>query len=173
MNFLLAVTLFTGMDLYFLKDTTDLLVRVLPDSQVRQIKLFYSFSGYNWDSLMVKGKDKFFDVVITPPEILDIVGFYFAYNNGKIDDNGGALYLFEVKKSPKMIMTFSLQDLEKILEQANKKIISDQYIDEALTLLDYVKSTLAFVPIIKNAPSELERNTLQIETDSLIKQLNR
>ena len=171
MNLLMAIVLFTGLDLYFLKDSPDLLIRVFPEIQTEQITIYYSFSGANWHSIETRKVGKFFDAIITPAEGLDIVGFYFIYDKGEIDDNDDKLYLYEVKKSPRMIMPISFSDLEIILSQARGKIDSNEHIDEAIQLLDYVGNTLIFIPIIKDGPSELKKNELQTEVENLRKQI--
>jgi hypothetical protein len=171
MNLLMAIVLFSGLDLYFLKDSPDLLVRVFPEMQTEQITIYYSFSGANWHSIQARKVGKFFDAVMSPVEGLDIVGFYAVYDNDKIDNNDGKLYLYEIKKSPRMIMPISFSDLEVILSQAKRKIDSNEHIDEAIQLLEYVGNTLIFVPIIKDGPSELRKNALQAEVENLKKQI--
>jgi hypothetical protein len=172
MSLLLAFTIFAGLDLYFLKDSSDFLVRIIPETETEQINLYYSFSGSHWDSVSVKKRGQFFDAVITPPVYFDIVGFYAVNDSGNIDDNNGGLYLYEIKMSPRMIMPISLADLETMLNQARQKIIADTDIDEAIQLLDYVGNTLVFIPFIKDTPSELKRNSLYIEVNNLRKQLS-
>jgi len=171
MNLLLALALFTGVDLYFLKDSPNLLARVVPYEQVDVITLYYSFSAQKWDSVIVKKEGRFFDAVITPSETLNIVGIYVIYANGVVDDNKGTLYLYEVKMSPKMLMPFTIDDLQKFVNQARKKIVSGIYIDEAITLLDYVDNILTKLPTIKNSPLEIKKNILQSEIGNLRNQM--
>jgi hypothetical protein len=171
MNLLLALTIFAGMDLYFLKDSSDFLVRIIPETRTEHIRLYYSFSGPHWDSLHVEKKGQFFDAVITPPAHFDIVGFYAVDDSGNVDDNDGGLYLYEVKVSPRMIMPISLTDLETMCNQARQKITANTDIDEAIQLLDYVENTLVFIPFIRGTPNEVKRNTLQTEVDILKKQI--
>jgi len=173
MNLLLAMAVFCGMDLYFVKDSTNLLVRVVPEIQSEQIILYHSFSDANWDSMVIQNTGKFYEAVIKPPDNLNMVGFYIRYANGTTEDNEGNLYLYEVKKSPKMIMPFSLSDLEIILNQAKKKIDSGRHIDEAITLLDYVANILAVLPVVKESNNELKRNELQAEVENLRKQITK
>jgi hypothetical protein len=172
MGILLALTIFAGMDLYFLKDSSDFLVRIIPETETEQINLYYSFSGSYWDSVSVKRRGQFFDAVITPPAHFDIVGCYAVDDSGNVDDNDGGLYLYEVKMSPRMIMPISLADLETMLNRARQKITANTDVDEAIQLLDYVENTLVFIPFIRGAPSELKRNTLYIEVNNLRKQLS-
>jgi len=173
MNLILAIIIFTGLDLYFLKDSPDLLVRVVPEDQVEQLTLYYSFSGSDWDSMVIKKEGRFFDTGLVSPETLRVVGLYCIYDNGKVDDNDGALYLYEVKKFPRMLMPFSIADLEIMLKQARKKIVSGTHIDEAITLLDYIDEMLGVLPVIENSPQETQRNILQLEVNSLREQIGR
>lgn len=171
MNILLVLVLLGGMDLYFLKDSSDLLLRIIPETQTEQISLYYSFSDTNWDSVVVKQRGKFFDAVITPPVNLDIVGFYAIYDNGDVDDNNGYLYLYEVKRSPRMIMPISMAELETILSQAEMKITANVDIDEAITLLNYVENTLVFLPVVRNSSNEVKKNMLLAEVENLREQI--
>lgn len=174
MSLLLAVALFTGVDLYFLKDSPNLLVRVVPPALVDNIVLYYTFSGEKWDSVSVQGTGKYFDAVIIPPETLNIVGVYFiSYANkiGDVDNNQGNLYLYEVKKSPRMLMPFSIADLEIVLKQARKKIVARHHVDEAITLLDYVEGMLKIMPFINGSNIELKKKLLETEVNDLRKML--
>lgn len=171
MNILLVLVLFGGMELYFLQDSSDLLARVIPHVQTEQVRLHYSFSGMQWDSTIVSERGRFFDAVITPPTIMNIIGLYAVYDNGEVDDNAGNLYLYEVRYSPRMIMPISITDLGIMFNQAKQKIITNTHVDEAITLLDYIEDTLIFLPFIKNSPSELQKNLLLVEVKNLRKQI--
>ena len=172
MNLLLALTIFTGMDLYFLKDSNDLLVRILPKVQTEQITLYYSFSGTDWNSKVLEKRGQFFDAVITPPANLMIVGLYATYN-GKTDNNEGALYLYEVKNYPRMIMPFSISVLDVILEQVRKKIkMTGRFYDEGVTLLYYVDNMVKFLPVVENTPNEIKRDMLKIDVQKLKEQID-
>ncbi len=173
MNLLLALTIFAGVDLYFLKDSPDLLVRVIPEVETEQLTLYYSFSGTDWDSMLADRKGRFFEAVLRSPDTLNVIGIYCIYDNGDIDDNDGALYLYELKIFPRMLMPFSLADLEIMIGQARNKIVSNIHIDEAITLLDYADAMLTVVPVIKNSPNELKRNMLRIEVNKLRNQIVR
>jgi len=172
MNLLLAIAIFAGVDVYFLKDSPDLLVRVLPEAQTEQLTLYYSFSGQDWDSTVIEKEGRFFDAVLQSPGMPSIVGIYCVYDD-YVDDNKGSFYLYELKLFPKMLMPFSLTDLETIIAQARKKIIARIHTDEAITLLDYADHMLSVVPYIKNSPNELRKNTLQIEVNKLRGQIVR
>ncbi len=173
MNILLALFIFSGLDVYFLKGTTNLLVRIVPEEQIEQLTLYYSFSGTDWDSMIIKSEGRFFDAGIVAPEMMRVIGLYCIYDNGTVDNKDGGPYLYEVKKSPQMIMPFSMVDLEVILTQARKKIISGIHIDEAITLLDYVDEMLRVLPVVEDSPGEKQRNTLQMEVMNLREQLIR
>lgn len=172
MNLLLAIAIFAGVDVYFLKDSPDLLVRVLPEIQTEQLTLHYSFSGQDWDSTVIEKEGRFFDAVLRSPDMPSIVGIYYVFDD-YVDDNNGSLYLYELKLHPKMLMPFSLIDLETIIAQARKKIMAHIHTDEAITLLDYADHMLSVVPYIKNSPNELRKNTLQIEVNKLRGQIVR
>lgn len=173
MNLLLAITICASVDLYFLKDSPDLLVRVLPEAQIEQLTLYYSFSGTDWDSMVVQKEGRVFNVILRSPDTLNVIGIYCVYDNGYIDDNNGKTYLYELKIFPRMLMPFSMADLEVMIEQARKKIISGIHVDEAITLLDYVDHRLTVVPVIKNSPNELKRETLRVEVNQLRSQIVR
>jgi hypothetical protein len=167
MNLLLAITICAGVDLYFLKDSPNLLVRILPEIQTEQVTLYYNFSDAGWDSTLVEKTGKFFDTILETPDTLNILGFYFVYDNEDIDDNNGELYYYEIKIFPRMLMPFSIADLGLMIGQAKKKIVSSTHIDEAITLLNYVDHVLTLMPVIKDSPNELKRNTLRIEIEEL------
>jgi len=166
MNSLLIIALMANLNLYFLKDSPNLLVRIVPEENTDRLTLYYSFAGEKWDSMEVQSYTTHFDAVIAPPETISIVGFYFKYND-RIDDNKGALYLYEVKKSPRMILPFSLNYLETVLKQARKKIINQNYIDEAITIIDYVEKTLNTIPYKKDSEQEIKIGALLSEVNEL------
>lgn len=166
MTGLITIMLVANLNLYFLKDSPNLLVRILPKERVNSLTLYYSFNGEKWDSTEAHFFTTHFDAVIVPPETISIVGFYYKYD-GKIDDNSGELYLFEVKKSPRMIMPFSLNYLETVLKQARKKIISRTHIDEAITIIDYAEKTLNTIPYKKGTAQELKITVLLSEVAEL------
>ncbi len=172
MNLLMAIAIFCSVDLYFLKDSPDLLVRVLPETQTERLTLYYSFSGTDWDSTTVEKVGTFFDAVLRSPDMPSIVGIYYSYDN-YVDDNNGELYLYELKIFPRMLMPFSLTDLEVIIAQARKKIMARIHTDEAITLLDYADHMLSVVPTLENSPNELKKNMLRIEVNKLRGQIVR
>ncbi|MBA7515129.1 hypothetical protein ES705_07167 [subsurface metagenome] len=167
MNLLLAITICAGVDLYFLKDSPNVLVRILPEIRTEQVTLYYNFSDTGWGSTLVEKTGKFFDTILETPDTLNILGIYFVYDNEDIDDNNGELYYYEIKIFPRMLMPFSVADLGLMIGQAKKKIMSSTHIDEAITLLNYVDHVLTLMPVIKDSPNELKRNTLRIEIEEL------
>lgn len=166
MTGLITIMLVANLNLYFLKDSPNLLVRISLKENATSLTLYYSFKSEKWDSTEAHFFTTHFDAVIVPPETISIVGFYYKYN-GQIDDNNGALYLFEVKKSPRMIMPFSLNYLETVLKQARKKIINRTHLDEAITLIDYVEKTLNTIPYKKGTAQELKITVLISEVAEL------
>jgi len=166
MNVLIAVALFTGMDLFFVKDSPNLLARILPETPTQQVTLYYSFQGADWDTMNLVDFGAYADAVIVPPESVRVVGLYAAYAN-TVDDNKNNLYLYEVKRSPKMLMPFALADLKAMLKQARKKIISGVHADEGVALLDYILEIAPLIPFIKGSALESDRLTLQSEAAEL------
>ncbi|MGB9720795.1 MAG: hypothetical protein ACPL28_04860 [bacterium] len=166
MNWVLLLALTVNLNLYFLKDSPNLLVRIVPAQNVDRVVLYYSFSTEKWDSVDTQSFTTHFDAVIVPPETTTIVGFYFKCND-QIDDNKGLFYLYEVKRSPRMILPFSLDYLETILKQARKKILSQTHIDEAITLIDYAEKTLKVLPYKKGGEQEIKFNLLSSEVNEL------
>ncbi|HEX7321285.1 MAG TPA: hypothetical protein VF399_13125 [bacterium] len=171
MNILLAVSLFTSVNLYFLKNSQDLLVRVIPPEGVYEIVLYYSFSGDDWHSRTVQSYEGMnFDAAITPPESLSMIGVYYTYDVNSVintDDNKGMLYLYEVKKSPRMLMPFSMDIVEPMLKQARKKIDAQKHVDEAIALLDYVDAILRVLPFRKGSDLEIKKPILEAEANEL------
>lgn len=172
MNLLLTIMIFTGVDVYFLKDSPDLLMRVIPNVQTQQITLYYSFANTNWDSTVVKKETQFFDAILRTPDDPRVVGIYCVYD-GYVDDNKGEPYLYELKIFPRMLMPFAISDIEKVVAQARKKINANIHIDEAITLLEYVSNILNILPVIKNSDNELKKNILQSEVSKLKMQVGR
>lgn len=173
MNLLMAVMIFCGVDVYFLKDSPDLLVRLTPESQIEHLTLHYCFEGSLWGSRVVKKEGQFFDAIIKTPLDARIVGIYAIYDDGTIDDNRGQFYLYELSIYPRMLMPFSVSDLEVVIAQARKKIITNTHVDEAIALLDYVNEILRVLPVIADSPGESKKNILQAEVDKLKTQVGR
>jgi len=172
MNILLAVSLFTSVNMYFLKNSQDLLVRVIPPQGVYEIVLYYSFSGDDWHSRTLQSNEGMnFDAAITPPESLSMVGVYYTYYDANsvavTDDNKGMLYLYEIKKSPRMLMPFSMDIIEPLLKQARKKITAQKHVDEAIALLDYVDAILKVLPFKKGSELEIKKPILEAEANEL------
>lgn len=167
MNLLIILTIISGVNLYFLKNSSDLMVRYTSKESVNQITIYYSFSGNEWNSITLEPTGNFFDGVIAPPEGIEIVGIYAGYPDGRVDDNKGMLYLFEIKSSPRMLLPFKITDLEVMLRQARKKIISGKHIDEAITLLNYVERMIEVMPYVKGTELEIKKNILNSELEEL------
>ncbi len=167
MNMLLAMLVFCGLDVYFLEDSPDLLVRMVPDRQVEQVTLRYSFSGEIWSSMSVEKQGQFFDATIKTPLDAKIVGLYVVYDDGSTDDRDGQLYLYELSIYPRMLMPFSVDDLEVVIAQAEKKITSKVHVDEAITLLDYAGGILSVLPYVPDSPGETRKDMLQDEVNRL------
>ncbi len=167
MNLFLAMVVFCGLDVYFLKDSPDLLVRILPERQVEQLTLKYSFSGEMWGSMAVQKQGQFFDAKIKTPLDARIVGLYCVRDDGGVDDKDGQLYLYELSIYPRMLMPFSIADLEVVIAQADKKITSKVHVDEAITLLDYADGILNVLPYVPDSPGETRKNMLQEEVNRL------
>jgi len=166
MNVLLTIALFSGMNLFFLKDSPNLLVRITPVVTTQQVTLFYSFRGTDWDTMNLTDVGTYVDAVIVPPEPLRVVGLYAVYGN-TIDDNKKNLYLFEIKRSPKMLMPFTLTDLDAMLKQARKKVLSGVHADEGVALLDYLLEIAPLIPCIKGSEQETNKLLLQSEAAAL------
>ena len=173
MNLLMVVMIFCGVDVYFLKDSPDLLVRITPERQIEHLTLHYSYEGLLWGSKVVRKEGPFCDAVIKTPLDARIVGVYAIYDDGTVDDNGGRLYLYELSIYPRMLMPFLVSDLEVVIAQARKKIITNTHVDEAITLLDYVDGILKVLPVIADSPGESKKNILQAEVDKLNTQVRR
>jgi len=167
MNLFMAMVVFCGLDVYFLKDSPDLLVRVVPEQGIEQLTLKYSFSGDVWGEMVVQRQGQFFDAKIRTPLDARIVGLYVVSEDGMVDDKDGNLYLYELSIYPRMLMPFSVADLEVVIAQADRKINSKTHVDEAITLLDYVGGILSVLPYVPDSPGETRKNMLQEEVDRL------
>ena len=167
MSGLLAVLIFCGMDVYFLKDSPDLLVRIIPYHQTEQVTLRYSFSGDVWGSVEVKQQGRFFDATVRTPLDARIIGVYSIYGDGTVDDKDGQPYWYEVSVHPRMLMPFSLADLEVVIAQADKKITARTHVDEAIALLDYAGGILAVLPVVPDTPAAARKAELQGEVSRL------
>ena len=167
MSLFLAMVVFCGLDVYFLKDSPDLLVRVVPERGVEQLTLKYSFSGDMWGEMVVEKQGQFHDAKIRTPLDARIVGVYVVYDDGTVDDKEGNLYLYELSIYPRMLMPFSVTDLEVVIAQADKKISTRTHVDEAIMLLDYVQGILNVLPYVPDSPGETRKNMLQEEVDRL------
>jgi hypothetical protein len=169
MNAILIMMLMTSVDLYYVKDSPDILVRITPQRQDQSLTLYYSFSKNDWDSLVVERKGEIFEARLKSPDIqsLKVVGIYFVYADGAKDDNNGALYLYELSIYPRLLMPFTLKDFSVMVEQARKKILSRTHVSEAIRLLDYMANLLPVVPYITGTQSESERDNLLIEVEDL------
>lgn len=166
MNGLITIILLAQLNLFFLKDSPDLLVRISPEDNPNNLVVYYSFGKTKWDSIEAHFLGNHFDAVINPPETVRVAGFYYKYN-GTINDNKGGLYLFEVKQSPRMILPFSFNYLETVLKQARKKVMGKTHIDEVITIIDYVDKTLNTIPYKNGSEQELKINILLNEVKEL------
>jgi len=173
MNCLLAIVLICGLDVYFLKDSPDLLVRVVPENQIERLTLHYSFSGTLWGSKTVDREGAFFDAILKTPLDARIVGLYAVYDDGIVDNKEGQPYLYELSIYPRMLIPFSVSDLEVMIAQARKKIVTNTHVDEAIALLDYVGGLLRDLPVIAGSPGEAKRNVLQEEVNELRSRVGR
>ena len=175
MNTILILTLLSSVNLYFVKDSPDILVRVTPQRQDQYLTLYYSFSKTDWDSVSVERKGEIFETCLKSPdiELLKVIGIYFTYADGAKDDNNGALYLYELSIYPRLIMPFKLQDFDIMIDQARKKIVSKTHVSEAIRLLDYMANLLPVVPYIKGMSSETEKDRLLIEVEDLRRRTGR
>uniref|UniRef100_A0A7C4TAL5 Uncharacterized protein n=1 Tax=candidate division WOR-3 bacterium TaxID=2052148 RepID=A0A7C4TAL5_UNCW3 len=169
----LIMLIIAGLNLYFLRESADLLVKYLPEKEVAQVIVYYSFSDAHWDSVIAQVKGDCWEAVITSPETLNLVGIYIKYPDGIIDDNKGMLYCYEVKRSPRMILPLSISDLEAVLKQARKKIAQKKHLDEAITLLEYVDRMLEKIPYRVGTELEIKRNVMSGEVEELKKTMGR
>lgn len=166
MNLILSVILTSGVNLFFLKDSPDLLARIVPPVPSASVILNYSFAGDNWRACTLQSTTGVFDAVIAPPESIGIIGMYYSFDAGN-DDNKGMLFIYEVKKSPRMMMPFTVDDLSRVTAQARKKITGRQHVDEAEALLDYAEKMLKMLPYRKGSDLELKKQLLESEVNEL------
>ncbi len=169
MNLLLALALVSGLDLFFMKDSPNLLARIVPTAPAAQLTLMYSFQGTNWQEMTLPINGQYVDAVLTAPESLKVIGLYVVYDHGQRDDNQGKLYLYEIKRSPRFLMPFSLADLETMLGQARKKIKSGIHADEGMALVDYILEIAPLVPCLPGTEQETKKLILQTEAAELKK----
>ena len=167
MNFLLTMVIVLGLDVYFLKDSPDLLVRVVPEHQIERLTLHYSFSNELWGSMAIDREGAFFDAVIKTPLDARIVALYAVYDNGVIDDKNGQPYMYELSIYPRMLMPFSIEDLEVIISQARRKIATSTHVDEAIALLEYVDGLIKHLPVVPDSPGQAKKAIIQTEVDKL------
>ncbi|MBE0434172.1 hypothetical protein IBX73_12030 [candidate division WOR-3 bacterium] len=167
MNLLMAVLVFCGLDVYFLKDSPDLLVRIIPQQAVEHVTLKYSFGGDLWGSMAVDKQGQFFDATIKTPLDARIVAFYVVYDDGRVDDRDGQLYHYELSIYPRMLMPFSIADLEVVIGQADSKIAKKTHVDEAITLLNYADGILNVLPVVPDSPCAARKARLQAEAARL------
>lgn len=167
MNLLMAGLVFCGLDVYFVKDSPDLLVRIIPRQQVEQVTLKYSFSGEVWGSTAVERMGQFFEATLQTPPDARIVGLFAIYDDGTVDDKDGQPFLYEVSTSPRMLMPFSIADLEVVIGQADSKITRRTHVDEAIMLLDYAAGILNVLPVVPDSPAAARKATLQAEVARL------
>lgn len=169
MNTILIFSLLAGVNIYYVKDSPDILVRIAVPRQDQDITLYYSFSKTDWDSVGIERKGEIFETRLKSPdiELLKVIGIYFVYADGTKDDNNGALYLYELSIYPRLIMPFALKDFDTMVEQARKKIVTKTHVSEAIRLLDYMANLLPVVPYIKGTSNEAEKDRLLIEVEDL------
>jgi hypothetical protein len=171
MNLLCIFMLVSSVNLVFMKDSPDVMVRVVPETETAEVKIFYSFSGNVWGSVTVQKTDGAFDTKLKTPDDVKVVGIYVVSDNDYRDDNNGDLYLYEVSVFPRFLMPITLGDLEVMLEQARRKISSGVHVSEAIRLLDYLDGMLPELPCIENTPAAARRETLLSEVGSLRQQI--
>ncbi len=166
MNSIILFVIVANLNLYFLKDSPNLLVKVTPPEPTGRLIIYYSFANEKWDSVEAQSYTTYFGAVIVPPETINIIGCYYSHNN-QINDNQGALFLYEVKQSPRMLLPLSLSYLEIVLKQARKKIMGMTHIDEAITLIDYVEKILQKMPYRKGSELEMKITLMLSEVNEL------
>jgi hypothetical protein len=167
MNTILLMILVSGVDLFFVENSPDLLVKVSPSIETQQVAICYSFRSTTWDTIIANHDQNRFSAVIHSPDSLKVIGIYCIYDNNAIDDNNGELYLYEVSTSPRFLLRISLDNLGTMLSQAKKKVLSKTHIDEAMLLLEYVQSILNVVPYVPGSAQEMQKNTLQSELNTI------
>lgn len=175
MNMILIFALTASVNLCFVKDSPDLLVKIASERQDQYLTLYYSYSKTDWDSVVVKRNGSLFQTRLKSPDVqlLKVIGIYFVYADGAKDDNNGALYLYEISIFPRLLMPFSLKDFGIMVEQARKKIVSKTHVSEAIRLLDYMGNLLPVVPYIKGTQSDFDRERLLVEVEDLNNKIGR
>ena len=175
MNTILLLALLMNPNLYFVKDSPDILVRITSSRSDQYLTLYYSFARTEWDSVRLERKGQIFETRLKSPdiELLKVIGIYFVYGDGTKDDNNGAFYLYELSIYPRLIMPFKLEDFNVMIEQARKKIATKTHVSEAIRLLDYMSNLLPVVPYIKGTTSEAEKDRLLIEVEDLRRRIGR
>ena len=96
-----------------------------------------------------------------------IVGIYAVYDDGTVDDRGGQPYLYELSIYPRMLMPFSINDLEVVIAQARRKIVANVHVDEAIALLEYADGILRDLPVVQSSAGETKKAMLQKEVSEL------
>jgi hypothetical protein len=167
MNALMLMLLCTRLELFFLKDSPDLMVRIMPDAASERIQLCYSFKSTAWDTMNLSANNNIFEARISTPDDVKLLGAYFIYPDGVIDDNNGGLYLYEISIFPRMILPFSLAQLEKMVDQAKNKVAKRRHLDEAVMLLDYVDAVIEQLPYVENTMIELNKNIIKSNIEDL------
>lgn len=158
MHTLLILLLITRIDLFFMKDTTNVLLWVTPDDQQNAYVVCYNCNGTRWDSVTADAGSSS-SLTIVPPADAVVIGAYIRYAQGTTEPPDGEPRLYEVKRHPRMLMPLSLGDLEKILTQARAKVARGKHVDEAVILLDYL---LGIVPRIPTIPGSTHAARLLI-----------
>jgi hypothetical protein len=75
--------------------------------------------------------------------------------------------MYELSIYPRMLMPFSIEDLEVIIAQARRKIATNTHVDEAIALLDYVDGLLKNLPVVPDSPGQAKKAIIQTEVDKL------
>jgi hypothetical protein len=163
----MIIVLISGVELYFVENSSDLLVKVSPSIETQQVAVCYSFHSTTWDTIAATWDQNKYTAVIHTPDSLKVIGMYCLYDNATIDDNNGKLYLYEVSTSPRFLSRISLENLGTMLAQAKKKVLSKTHVDEAMLVLEYVRSILGAVPYIVGSAQELQKETLQSELNTI------
>lgn len=163
----MIVVLISGVELYFVENSSDLLVKVSPSIETQQVAVCYSFHSTTWDTVVATWDQSKYVAVIHTPDSLKVVGMYCLYDNAAIDDNNGELYLYEVSTSPRFLSRISWENLGTMLAQAKKKVVSKTHVDEAMLVLEYVRSILEVIPCVTGSAQEFQKNTLQSELNTI------
>ncbi len=167
MNIMMLLLLCSRLEIFFLKDSPDLMVRITPEVRTDRVQLYYSFRAADWDTMSLSAGNNIFEARIKTPENYKLLGAYFAYPDGAIDNNKGDLYLYEISIFPRMIFAFSLAQMEVMVEQAKNKILKRTHVDEAVMLLNYVEEILDELPYVENTMIELNKNIIKSNVENL------